>query len=256
MVKNWNNSKSIIYLYSIGLVRNLIINEFVAVLRFHSTWCKTYENASVCFCPKMPCTNIHCLTPSHPPKCAVDIKWEESEYVNAPLSDQRCWITDPDLMIWIIPKERAVPYDIFATLCRAVHWKYEKYLCTIGRVRRVSFFLLDSTGVLKKLCCGGYKKIILILKISTSIHNECRGTYFTLGLPFTCEIRLSEYKTDDQSNQAYQKNVYIHRLTNDFPVHNRFYRLLMQNRRSTINLSIEKLPRIWWLVSIAVKFSK
>ena len=160
------------------------------------------------------------------------------------------------LIWWSGSYQRNVPYDIFATLCRAVHWKYEKYLCTIGRVRRVSFFLLDSTGVLKKLCCGGYKKIILILKISTSIHNECRGTYFTLGLPFTCEIRLSEYKTDDQSNQAYQKNVYIHRLTNDFPVHNRFYRLLMQNRRSTINLSIEKLSRIWWLVSIAVKFSK
>ena len=76
------------------------------------------------------------------------------------------------LIWWSGSYQRNVPYDIFATLCRAVNWKYEKYLCTIGRVRRVSFFLLDSTGVLKKLCCGGYKKIILILKISTSIHNE------------------------------------------------------------------------------------
>ena len=169
------------------------------MLRFHSTWCKIYENASVCFCPKMPCTNIHCLTPSHPPKRPVDIKWREKVNMSMPPYP----ISDVGLLTliwWSGSYQRNVPYDIFATLCRAVHWKYEKYLCTIGRVRRVSFFLLDSTGVLKKLCCGGYKKIILILKISTSIHNECRGTCFTLGLPFTCEIKLSEYKTDDQSN--------------------------------------------------------
>ena len=31
---------------------------------FYSTWRKTDENALVCFCPKMPRTNVHCLTPS------------------------------------------------------------------------------------------------------------------------------------------------------------------------------------------------
>ena len=168
------------------------------MVRFPSTWCKIYENASVCFCPKMPCTNIHCLTPSHPAKRSVDISGEKVNMSMAPYA-----ISDVGLLIliwWSRSYQRNVPYDIFATLCRAVPLKYEKYLCTIGGVRRVSFFLLDSTGVLKKLCCGGYKKIILILKISTSIHNECRGTCFTFRLPFTCELKLSEYKTDDQSS--------------------------------------------------------
>ena len=50
---------------------------------FH-TWRLIYENASVCFCPKMPCTNVHCLTPS-PPKRPVDVKRGKSEYVDSPL---------------------------------------------------------------------------------------------------------------------------------------------------------------------------
>ena len=33
---------------------------------FH-TWRKIYENASVCFCPKMPRSNDLCLTPPPPP---------------------------------------------------------------------------------------------------------------------------------------------------------------------------------------------
>ena len=50
---------------------------------FHA-WRLIYENASVCFCPKMPCTNVHCLTPS-PPKRPVDVKRGKSEYVDSPL---------------------------------------------------------------------------------------------------------------------------------------------------------------------------
>ena len=49
---------------------------------FH-TWRIIYENASVCFCPKMPRTNVHCLTPS-PPKRPVDVKRGKSEYVDSP----------------------------------------------------------------------------------------------------------------------------------------------------------------------------
>ena len=30
---------------------------------FHRTWRKIYENALVCFCPKIPRTSVHCLTP-------------------------------------------------------------------------------------------------------------------------------------------------------------------------------------------------
>ena len=40
-------------------------------------------SASVCFCPKMPCTNVHRLTPS-PPKRPVDVKRGKSEYVHGP----------------------------------------------------------------------------------------------------------------------------------------------------------------------------
>lgn len=34
---------------------------------FHRTWRKIYENALVCFCPKIPRTSVHCLTPFPPP---------------------------------------------------------------------------------------------------------------------------------------------------------------------------------------------
>ena len=50
---------------------------------FH-IWRLIYENASVCFCPKMPCTNVHCLTPS-PTKRPVDVTRGKSEYVDSPL---------------------------------------------------------------------------------------------------------------------------------------------------------------------------
>ena len=51
---------------------------------FH-TWRKIYENASVCFCPKMPRTSDLCLTPP-PPIRPVDFKRGESEYVDIPLA--------------------------------------------------------------------------------------------------------------------------------------------------------------------------
>ena len=50
---------------------------------FH-TCCKVYESASVCFCPKLLFTNIHCLTLSLP-KHSVHVKWGKSEYVDGPL---------------------------------------------------------------------------------------------------------------------------------------------------------------------------
>jgi len=73
----------------------------VTVLRFHSTWHKIYENAAVYFCPKMHCTNVHCLTPSHPHKRPVDVKWGKSEYrkssIKPPLSNKPLLSNKPTL---------------------------------------------------------------------------------------------------------------------------------------------------------------
>ena len=77
---------------------------------FH-TWRLIYENASVCFCPKMPCTNVHCLTPS-PPKRSVDVKRGKSEYVDNPLYSSfncscGCWgfpasHVAPQVLPWLV----------------------------------------------------------------------------------------------------------------------------------------------------------
>ena len=64
----------------IGPVFSLITSQ----APFH-TWRIIYENASVCFCPKMPRTNVHCLTPS-PHKRPVDVTRGKIEYVDSPLA--------------------------------------------------------------------------------------------------------------------------------------------------------------------------
>ena len=69
---------------------------------FH-TWRLIYENASVCFCPKMPCTNVHCLTPS-PPKRPVDVKRGKSEYVDSHIVSMVLVVTEVSLLHTWLPR--------------------------------------------------------------------------------------------------------------------------------------------------------
>ena len=139
---------------------------------------KMHQFAFVQKCPALTST---ALPPPSPLNVQLTLSGEKVNMSMAPYP-----ISDVGLLIliwWSGSYQRNVPYDIFATLCRAVPWKYEKYLCTIGRVRRVSFFLLDSTGVLKKLCCGGYKRNNAYFKNNNQYTQRMQRYLFYLSPP-------------------------------------------------------------------------